>query len=162
VGRLILLLGGNQGDVRETISMAHSLLEKYVGDIVEISAFYESEPWGFDADNNFINQVAELDTLLLPEEVLTQTQSIEKFLGRERKSTDGYTSRPIDIDILFFDDLNISLPDLTIPHPRLHERMFTLLPLSEKWEELLHPVFNKTIAQMLEECSDTGRVRKAE
>ena len=160
MGRLILLLGGNQGDMHETISMTHSLLEKYVGDIVEVSALYESEPWGFEADNNFINQVAEIDTLLLPEEVLTQTQSIEKFLGRERKSTGGYTSRPIDIDILFFDDMKVSLPELTIPHPRLHERMFTLLPLSEKWSSLHHPVLNKTVKQLYDECTDTGWVKR--
>ena len=162
MGRLILLLGGNQGDMADTINKALSLLEMHVGEVVETSAMYESEPWGFESESSFLNQVAELDTMLLPEEVLMQTQSIEKFLGRKQKSTNGYSSRPIDIDILFFDDLAISLPELTIPHPRLQERMFTLLPLSEKWEELQHPVLNKSVKQMLKECTDKGWVRKAE
>jgi 2-amino-4-hydroxy-6-hydroxymethyldihydropteridine diphosphokinase len=146
----------------DTINKALSLLEMHVGEVVETSAMYESEPWGFESESSFLNQVAELDTMLLPEEVLMQTQSIEKYLGRKQKSTNGYSSRPIDIDILFFDDLAISLPELTIPHPRIQERMFTLLPLSEKWEELQHPVLNKSVKQMLKECTDKGWVRKAE
>jgi len=160
VGRLILLLGGNQGDMPDTLSKACQLLEKNTGRIEKVSGLYESEPWGFDSEVSFINQVVELNTSLLPEDVLLQTQKIEKHLGRERNDSPGYSSRPIDIDILFYDDITVSKPNLTIPHPRLHERMFTLIPLSEKWEQWIHPVFNKTVEQLKNECSDTGWVKK--
>ena len=160
MGRLILLLGGNQGDVTGTFVRVRTLLTEHIGKIVEMSALYESKPWGFETENNFINQVVELDSSLRSEEILSSTQEIERSLGREQKSTDGYSSRPIDIDILFYDDITVSLSDLSIPHPRLHERMFTLMPLSEKWEKWTHPVLNKTVKQLTEECLDPGWVRR--
>ena len=160
MGRLILLLGGNQGDVSDTFDKVHRLLNEHIGDIVQFSALYESEPWGFESENNFINQVVELQCSLGSEKILSVTQKIEQGFGRKAKSTESYSSRPLDIDILFYDDLIVSVPELTIPHPRLHERMFTLLPLSEKWEQLIHPVLNKSVKQMKEECDDTGWVKK--
>lgn len=160
MGRLILLLGGNQGDVSDTFDKVHLLLEENIGKIIQYSSLYESEPWGFESENNFINQVVELQCSLGSETILSVTQKIEQGFGRKAKSIKGYSSRPLDIDILFYDDLIVSVPDLTIPHPRLHERMFTLLPLSEKWEQLIHPVFNKSVKQMREECEDPGWVKK--
>ncbi len=160
MGRLILLLGGNQGQVADTFVKVHSMLSQEIGEIVELSALYESEPWGFESEDNFLNQVVELDSSLTSQEVLRATQGIERSFGRVRKSLDGYASRPIDIDILFYDDIIIDTSLLSIPHPRLHERMFTLLPLSEKWGQWLHPVLNKTVKRMKEECKNTGRVKK--
>lgn len=162
MGRLILLLGGNEGDPKKTFSSAYSLLTEEVGDIKDHSSFYESEPWGFEAEQNFINQVIEITTSLAPSEVLSVTQGIEKKLGRKLKTGNGYSSRIIDIDILFYDDQLIDIPGLTIPHPRLHLRLFTLLPLTEKWDDLIHPVSKKTIKQLLEECTDSAWVRKTE
>ncbi len=160
MGRLILLLGGNQGEIIETFQSVYSKLEEQIGYIVEYSGLYESEPWGFESESNFINQVVEVECFLSPTEVLAVTSKIEGNLGRIKKSNNGYTSRPIDIDILFYDDITMDTPDLTIPHPRLHERMFTLLPLTEKWANYFHPKKNKTIQQLTDECRDTGWVKK--
>ena len=160
MGRLILLLGGNQGDVQDTFRKVHTLLTARLGEIVSMSGMYESKPWGFESENNFINQVVELNSSLASEEILNNTQEIEGLLGREQKSATGYSSRPIDIDILFYDDITLSMTNLSIPHPRLHERMFTLVPLSEKWEHWMHPVLGKTVKQLTEECDDPGWVRR--
>ena len=162
MGRLILLLGGNQGNVIKTFANVYARLEKHLGPIVETSGLYESEPWGFDSDNNFINQVVELNCTLNAPEVLSLTGKIETDLGRSQNTETGYSSRPIDIDILFFDDLELSTADLTIPHPRLHERMFTLMPLMEKWSTLIHPVYKSSVRQLFENCKDISWVKKIE
>ena len=158
MGRLIILLGGNQGNITETFRRVVTKLNDKLGSVTEISGYYESEPWGFESEQNFINQVVEIDCSISATEVIKATQSIEREFGREKKSGKGYTSRPIDIDILFFDNLIVDSPELTIPHPRLHKRRFTLLPLAEKWADFVHPVKNKTVLQLLDECSDEGWV----
>ncbi len=160
MGRLIILLGGNQGNITKTFRAVISRLESELGSIVECSGYYESEPWGFESDYNFINQVVEIDCSLSADEVISITQGVEQEFGRMKKSSEGYTSRPIDIDILFFDDLIVKSTKLTIPHPRLHKRLFTLLPLTEKWAEYIHPEKKRTIQQLAEECTDKGWVRR--
>jgi len=162
VRRLIILLGGNQGDIIETFRIVITKLEDKLGSVSKLSGYYESEPWGFESEQSFINQVIEIDCSIPATEVIKITQSIEREFGRVKKSGKGYSSRPIDIDILFFDNLIIDSVEVTIPHPRLHERMFTLLPLSEKWTDFMHPTKNKTIKQLLDECSDDGWVKKIE
>jgi len=117
------------------------------------------EPWGFESNDLFWNQVLEISTNLSPEEVLVQTQQIELELGRIRKP-DQYDSRLIDIDILFYGDQIISLENLIVPHPRIQERKFALVPLCEIASELIHPVFQKSIRQLLEECADKLNVEK--
>jgi 2-amino-4-hydroxy-6-hydroxymethyldihydropteridine diphosphokinase len=149
-------LGGNQGNIIETFRSVIAKLTEKLGSVTESSGYYESEPWGFESEQNFINQVVEIDCSIPATDVLKTTQSVEQEFGRVKKSGTGYSSRPIDIDILFFDNLIIDSSNLTIPHPRLHERMFTLLPLSEKWAEFMHPVKNRTIQQLQEECVDKG------
>ncbi len=156
----ILLLGGNQNDVIASCKKAIELLTKYLGEPIQQSAYYESEPWGFEASQNFINQVVEFSSPLEGIEALNITQSIEKELGRQTKTGTHYESRPIDIDILFVDDQQIDHPRLTVPHPKLHERMFTLLPLMEHWTNLQHPLLNKTIEQLTLECKDEGIVKR--
>ena len=158
MGRLIILLGGNQGNITETFRRVVTKLNDKLGSVTEISGYYESEPWGFESEQNFINQVVEIDCSISATEVIKATQSIEREFGREKKSGKGYTSRPIDIDILFFDNFIVDSPELTIPHPRLHKRRFTLLPLAEKWADFIHPVKNKRVLQLLDECSDEGWV----
>ncbi len=160
MGRLILLLGGNQGNIIETFRSVYPKLEEQLGIIVEYSGFYESKPWGFESDQNFINQVVEINYSGSVVDILSITQTVEEGLGRLKKSSSGYSSRLIDIDILFFDEIIFNTPELTIPHPRLHDRMFTLIPLSEKWADYLHPKKNKTIRQLTDECKDTGWVKK--
>ncbi|WP_430812653.1 MULTISPECIES: 2-amino-4-hydroxy-6-hydroxymethyldihydropteridine diphosphokinase [unclassified Carboxylicivirga] len=157
---IILLLGGNEGDVIASIKEAVQLLAERLGKPLASSHYYESEPWGFKASQNFINQVVAFHSHVDAIEILNFTQMIEKRLGRKTKTGTHYASRPIDIDILFIDDQHIQLPRLTVPHPRLHERMFTLLPLTEHWKKWRHPVLNKTVQELLIACDDKGLVRR--
>jgi len=157
--RLYLLLGGNIGDKQRLFTEARTNLNNCVGEIQLQSAVYETEPWGFESPDLFWNQAIELQTNLTPDEVLEQTQMIEKQLGRIRKE-DQYCSRIIDIDILFYGNHLINQENLIIPHPRIQERKFALMPLDEIAPELIHPVFQKSIGQLLAECSDPLKVEK--
>ncbi len=162
VYKQILLLGGNQGDVISAIEDAIERLLHRLGPVIKRSFYYESEPWGFEASQNFINQVVEFHSSLNPIDLLDFTQDIEKALGRKEKAGIHYESRPIDIDILFVDDEQINLPRLTVPHPKLHERRFTLLPLYDEWSGLIHPVLTKSISQLLTICPDKGVVKRVD
>jgi len=155
--KLYILLGGNLGDKQQVFSEARERLNQQVGTITNQSAIYETEPWGFESDDIFWNQILEISTAFSPEIVLQQTQQIERELGRIRKATQ-YDSRIIDIDILFYGDQIIKLENLTVPHPRVQERKFALVPLSEIAQELIHPVFQKSIRQLLNECTDSLKV----
>ncbi len=157
---VILLLGGNQGIVKNYLSKAIKLLSERLSGPIKASNLYESEPWGFEAQQNFINQVVQFKTEMNPHELLVYTQSIEKQLGRKEKAGIQYESRPIDIDILFCDELILQSQRLTIPHPLLHERRFTLLPLMDHWSQFTHPVFKRTIEQLLKDCIDLNPVLK--
>ena len=157
--KLYLLLGGNLGDKQKVFSEARDSLNEQVGKIDTQSAIYETEPWGFESDDIFWNQALEISTKLSPEEVLRQTQQIELKLGRIRK-INQYVSRMIDIDILFYDDQVINQENLIVPHPRIQERKFVLAPLNEIAPNLVHPVFQKNIRQLLDECQDSLKVKK--
>jgi 2-amino-4-hydroxy-6-hydroxymethyldihydropteridine diphosphokinase len=156
----ILLLGGNQGDVICSLKKSIDLLSERLGQPILVSDYYESEAWGFEAEQNFINQVVEFKSDLKPIELLNFTQKIEQELGRKTKTGTHYESRPIDIDILFFNEERIELPRLIVPHPKLHERRFTLLPLLDHWANYIHPTFQKNISQLTESCTDDGMVQK--
>lgn len=157
--KLYLLLGGNMGDRKSVFAEARAILENTVGKIAVQSALYETEPWGFDSEDLFWNQVLEISTDLSPDEVLQQTQQAELRLGRIRKANQ-YDSRIIDIDILFYGDRIINQANLIVPHPRIQERKFTLIPLGEIAPDLIHPVFQKNIRQLLNECTDPLKVVK--
>lgn len=157
--KVYLLLGGNLGDKKQLFEETVKLMNERIGKITQQSQIYETEPWGFESSDLFWNQVLEISTSLLPEEVLQQTQQTEIELGRIRKSNQ-YDSRIIDIDILLYGNVIIQLPNLIIPHPRIQERKFALVPLNEIVPELKHPVFQKTIRQLLNECTDQLRVEK--
>ena len=132
--------------------MAMEEIRKRVGEITSLSAYYITEPWGFDSQNTFLNAVCKVSTTLSPSEVLITTQAIEKDLGRLKKSIDGqYSDRPIDIDILLYDDLIMNTPNLIIPHPLMHQRAFVMEPLSEIAPELVHPVLHQSMKDILKE-----------
>ena len=125
-------LGSNLGDKKQNLSTAIKLMEKQIGVLLRQSAFLETEPWGFQSDNSFVNAAICMETTLEPFEVLTETQKIEREMGRNIKSVNGeYHDRIIDIDILLYDDLHINTPQLTIPHPLMEERDFVMIPLRE-------------------------------
>ena len=125
-------LGSNLGNKRENLNKAIKLMEEQIGVLLRQSAFLETEPWGFQSDNSFVNAAICMETELEPLEVLAKTQKIERDMGRIHKSVNReYHDRIIDIDILLYDDLHINTPQLTIPHPLMEERDFVMIPLRE-------------------------------
>ena len=153
-----LLTGGNMGSREVQLAKAKQLLEQAAGPVIHHSSLYETSAWGNIPQPAFLNQVLCLHTHLDAESLLQTALLIEQKMGRERMVKFG--PRVIDIDILFFNNNIIDRPELTIPHPYLHVRRFTLIPLVEIAPNLLHPVFNKTMHQLLTECPDTLDVKK--
>ena len=132
MSNVYLGLGSNLGDKRENLACAIRLIGERVGKVLRVSSFIETEPWGFESDNTFVNAVILCETTLTPRQVLCATQKIEREMGRKKKSTDGgYADRCIDIDILLYDDLRVDEPDLQIPHPLMLKRDFVMIPLRE-------------------------------
>ena len=156
---LYLLLGSNLGDRKKQMDEALDLIPEMIGEVTKRSSFYETEPWGFSSEEFFLNIAMQTLTSLSPEEVMRKIDEIEKRFGRERADS-GYSSRTMDIDILFYDDLVLDQNILKIPHPMLKDRRFVLVPLNEIAHELIHPVFLKTIGELLQDCTDTKDVRK--
>ena len=135
---LYLSLGTNLGDRHKNLSCALELIGREVGTVVSASDIIETEPWGFESSNRFLNMAAKGQTSLQPLEVLHATQEIERSLGRTRKSVDGeYHDRLIDIDILLYDNLVMETPELTIPHPLMYQRQFVMEPLAQIAPELV-------------------------
>lgn len=130
--KVYLGIGTNLGDKERNILKAYDLIEKKVGRIVRRSSIYRTEPWGFQSENEFLNTVICVDTELTPQQLLAQTQQIERQMGRKQKSRGGeYHDRVIDIDILLYGDETINEPNLVIPHPLMKEREFVMKPLGE-------------------------------
>lgn len=127
-----LSLGSNLGDRHATMQQAILLLDSQAGSVDRVSSAIETEPWGFESANKFLNMCVRITTTLSPEQLLATTKDIELQLGRTTKSVNGqYHDRPIDIDILTYDDIHINTPSLTLPHPHMHERDFVMIPLRE-------------------------------
>ncbi len=142
-----LSFGSNKGDRIGFIQQATSLLGAVDGiSIVRASAFYETEPWNMTSQTWFVNAVAEVKTTLSPDKLLDECQRIEKQLGREKH--ESYEDRTIDIDILFYGKEIINEQNLIIPHKYLHLRAFALVPMLELAPDFVHPVLNKTIAEL--------------
>jgi 2-amino-4-hydroxy-6-hydroxymethyldihydropteridine diphosphokinase len=156
--KVILLLGGNLGNRAFYMDNARQMIEQKIGKILQSSSIYESAPWGFSSKNNFFNQVLLVDTPLSPFQIIENIWQIEKELGRERTGK-SYSSRTIDIDILFYEYEIIDTPDLIVPHKHLHERRFTLIPLAEILPDWIHPGFNQPIKKLLENCEDKSEVK---
>ena len=152
-----LSIGSNQGDRIQTIQKAIDALAVKAGDIKKISKVYQTESWGFEG-NDFFNIALELKTNLNPESLLKTTQNIEIALGRSNKTSDEYSDRPIDIDILFFDDEIIFEPGLIVPHQHLHKRKFVLVPLCDIAPKFIHPIEKQRIEVILKNCSDSQNI----
>lgn len=137
------------------------LISGEAGEITAVSSIWETEPWGFEADDQFLNMVIVMNTSLAPKQLIQLFRSIEGRLGRKKSGGGKYESRVIDLDILFWDDRVISMPGLEVPHPKLHSRRFVLEPLLEVAPEVIHPVTGLTVAEMLQFCDDNSDVRLA-
>ncbi len=155
-------LGSNLGNRIRHLNVGIRLLEKQAGDVLRVSTFYESEPWGYQSPNRYVNAVCELRTELQPLRLLDCCKDIERQAGRKNKTSDHYEDRPLDIDILLYGNDAIDCPRLTIPHPRLAIRSFVLFPLSDLIPDFIVPLTRKSVAQLRDEItdsSDSDRVR---
>lgn len=158
VHRAYLLLGSNLNDRHAQLQTAERYIQSGAGKIIVQSSVYETSAWGKTDQPAFLNKVIAIDTLLNPFELLEKLLDIELKMGRERK--ERWEARLIDLDILLYDHLVYTDAHLTIPHPGIPTRRFTLIPLNEIAGNEIHPVYNKTIQELLHNCEDPGKVNK--
>lgn len=144
-----LLLGGNLGEVEKTFARAMILIAERVGVVTAVSRDHVTEPWGFTDDRLFLNRAVQVESALPPSQVMERLLRIEQELGRTRTAGAGYGSRGIDIDILFIESQIVDLPELTVPHPRVQQRLFALAPTADIAPFLVHPVLGTTVMEML-------------
>lgn len=157
MNKAYLLIGGNVGNRIDNIGTAITFLQQQVGKIIKRSSVYETEAWGNTNQPDFFNQVLLVETALGAAECMQHIFSIENKMGRIRRKKND--PRIIDIDILFFNDEIINEPHLTIPHPQIQNRRFVLIPMNELSPDLIHPVLNKSINNLLSTCDDQLEVR---
>ena len=155
MAEVIVLFGGNSGDPTLTFQAALVLITKRIGHVLALSRDHWTEPWGFADDRLFLNKAIMIDTALLSEKVMTELLAIERELGRERSPDVRYAARPIDLDILFFGNEVIDRPGLTVPHPRVHQRAFALAPTSDIAPGLVHPLFGRSVLDLLNDLLQT-------
>jgi 2-amino-4-hydroxy-6-hydroxymethyldihydropteridine diphosphokinase len=159
INKTYLLLGSNLGNSMVQLAAAHSQIEEFIGKIVDASSLYKTQPWGFEKQPYFLNQIVLVETALSAQQTMIYIDGIEKDMGRVR--TELYAPRTIDIDILFFNNEKHKVGSfLTIPHPLIQERMFVLKPLEEIAPDYIHPILKKTATQMIAVCDDNLNVQK--
>ena len=154
-----LSLGSNQGDKLKNLQEAIHKIAENIGAIQKISSVYETGSWGYEGED-FYNICISVSTYLQPESLLKKLLIIEKELGRKRNKTKQYSDRMIDIDILLFDNEIVFSKDVIIPHPRMLDRKFVLVPLVEIAKNTLHPIEKKQLYHCLNSCTDTTLVKK--
>ena len=158
MNKVYLLIGGNIGDRLANLNTAIDRIEACCGKLLKISSIFETEAWGLKDQNAFLNQALYIETKMPALELMEKLLSIEIQLGRIRTTPMG--PRIIDIDIIYFNEEIINNPKLTVPHPRLAERNFVLMPLVEIAPNYLHPILKRTNASLLKECGDSCAVYK--
>lgn len=150
MAKVYLGLGTNLGDKKNNLNRAVGLIRERIGEVSACSSFYETEPWGFESENTFLNAAVCVETSFSPLEVLHITQRIECEMGRVRKSSGGiYHDRIVDIDLLLYDDLIINTPELTVPHPLMTQRDFVMKPLVEIASKTVHPVLGIGLSRIV-------------
>jgi 2-amino-4-hydroxy-6-hydroxymethyldihydropteridine diphosphokinase len=158
MNRAVLLLGSNTGDLPGNLNLALKLIAAKIGTINTLSHIYKTEPWGLTDQPFYYNQVVEVLTDFDAHRLMDNLLEIETDIGRKR--TEKWAPRIIDLDILYFNDEIVNERGLTIPHPHLHERRFTLAPLTEVFPEMIHPVLKKKNSDLLASLNDTLSVWK--
>ena len=155
---VFLLLGSNLGDRQGYLQQAIAYIEKEIAPVIHSSSVYETQSWGKTDEPDYLNQVIQLQTDVSASEILRKILNIEKIMGRKREVKWG--SRTIDIDILFYGSEIIKEEGLTVPHPEMHNRLFTLAPLAEIAPDLVHPVLKKNIVELKSELKTDLHVKK--
>ena len=150
---IYLIIGGNLGNREANLRAGIDALEQWVGPVLKKSSIYETAAWGKEDEPAYLNQVLIIESSLTAQQTMQTALQIEHQLGRIRH--EKWAARTLDIDLLFFNQEVINKPGLTIPHPRIAERRFVLIPLCEVAPEMIHPLLNKTMKVLLDECYDT-------
>ena len=148
MNRVFLALGSNLGDKSINLLRAIGFIAENIGVFSAISSVYKTKPQGFESENDFLNMMVCVETLLPPDEILTVTQSIEKTIGRTQKTNHSYHDRVIDIDLIAYDDLIFQTENLQLPHPLFHQRRFVLEPFNEIAPDFVHPVLKKKVREL--------------
>lgn len=156
---VFLGIGTNLGSRENNLEQAVERIVEFIGPVLKSSSIYETEPWGFQAKDEFLNLVVKVETDLTPSGLLGRILMIESLMGRVR-GENRYESRLIDIDILLYEDMVVDEESLKIPHSLMHQRRFVLVPLCELAPEMIHPILKKSCAELLEICEDKSEVRK--
>lgn len=157
---LVLLLGGNHSKTPTLFKQVEMEINQWLGTITQSSSIYQSSAWGFHSDHPFLNQVLIVETQKGAENSLYKLLELETKLGRIRESNSGYSDRAIDIDILYFNQDVIKSAQLEVPHPRIQDRRFALLPLMEVLPNYVHPIYRLTHKTLLSLCPDRSNVKK--
>jgi 2-amino-4-hydroxy-6-hydroxymethyldihydropteridine diphosphokinase len=158
MNRSYLLIGGNEGDRIAQLAAARAHISAAAGVIGQVSALYETAPWGKSDQAWFLNQALELETPHDAVALLALLLGIEEKMGRHR--TVKYGSRVIDIDVLFFNNAIVREPGLVIPHPEIQHRRFVLAPLDEIASGYIHPVLGRSVRELLLACTDPLEVKR--
>lgn len=158
MNKVYLLIGGNLGIVKDNLLLATQQISSKIGQVIQVSAIYQTKAWGMENQPDFLNQVLLVETTLTADKVLENTQIIENNMGRVRLMKNG--PRIIDIDILFYNDDIIHSSQLSVPHPLLQQRNFVLHPMSDIAPDLIHPVLHKSILQLKQQSPDKLEVLK--
>jgi 2-amino-4-hydroxy-6-hydroxymethyldihydropteridine diphosphokinase len=156
---IFLGIGGNLGCRKINIDVTIEYISQLIAKPFKISSLYMTEPWGFEHAQYFLNGVIHIKSEISLEDLHKQTLEIEKLMKRI-KSKGGYEGRTMDIDILFFGQEVINNEHLHIPHQKLQDRLFVLLPMFEIAPNFLHPIFNQSISEILKNCTDKSKIRK--
>jgi 2-amino-4-hydroxy-6-hydroxymethyldihydropteridine diphosphokinase len=162
MAKVIISLGSNLGDSLTILKKAIVKINNQIGKVVCSSSFYQTKPWGFEAENEFVNAVVISESNKEPFSIMADLLRIEEEFGRTKSDNPGYTSRILDLDIIAIDEQLINSESLVIPHPHVSKRSFVLLPLAEVCPKWVHPLTKQGVMELIESLPDNGDIYKLE